>query len=593
MSQHPLDDYRDTDTAESEARARRRRVILLACVGIVAGIVIGYFIATNWLIQPAPQFLELAPSAQDDYILMVAEAYAVDRNIPLAQQRLTRLNDPHTTDRIIALAKSYAPQKDYVAVRLALLAVAAGAKDPELVALASTLTAPTRVPTFTPRNAPPELTDTPYPTDTQLPSYVVVTGIPTNTLPPNYVVVTGVPTATPTPRRGTWTATPIVETDDERPTIIEPMPPQYTAQKIPINIPAYANFSSAEIRLAARPKQCTPADKMPPMVTATLLLCAGQTYAPIRLVGNNLTLYGDADKTAVVQGAPRQFAITVEGANNSLVSVHVQGATQDADLNQWLCLYPHCWHTPEIGGAVGYGGGVLLKNTVNAAVVDSQFNGGTTGILSERGYSNKLFNNSFSDHNGWGILLMQTRDEYVVHNQFDRINRACNGLDNVYHANGCESSALEMTQVQRALVYDNTCRRASDCYYANGDAGYASMQIKFYNNQCAGALNNCFEVTFGFGHEFDYNSATHDDVYGDDCDYPVWIGGSTAYFGPNNTWQCVHNFDSALNDSRTKTDRPTNALALMEPATFTPTLTPTRKFQTGIHSAAGIKTPSK
>ena len=121
-----------------------------------------------------------------------------------------------------------------------------------------------------------------------------------------------------------------------------------------------------------------------------------------------------------------------------------------------------------------------------------------------------------------------------------------------------------MTQVHDALVYNNICRRVSNCYYANGDGGYGSVGIKFYNNVCAGAKNNCFEVTFGMGHEFDYNTALYDADYGDRCDYPFWIGGSTAYFGPNNNWNCQHDFNTAVADARNKSDQPTQALGLAD-----------------------------
>jgi len=578
VSQFPLDNLRAEIAAEHDDRPKRRRVILWALIGVVAGLVLGYLIAQMWFVPAVPQTLELSSAEQDDYILMVAEAYALDRNVSIAQQRLARLNDPRTTERIIALAKAYAPQKDYVAQRLALLAVAAGSKDKTLAALAATVTAPTHTPTHTatPADVSPKRLYTPSaPTNTLVPNYIVVTSEPTWT--PYYIVVTGVPTATPPP------PTPVVSTADERPEVIVPIPLNLVAQKIAVNVPAYTNVASAEIRLTARPKNCTPAAQMPPIVTVTTMLCAGQTYAPFEFQGNDITLYGDAQRTALVKGEPRRFAISARGTNISIVSVHVQGATHDNDLNAWLCLYPHCFHTPEIGGAQGYGGGILLNNTVNAAIVDSQFNGGTTGIFVQKGFSNKIFRNSFADHNGWGVLLMQTRREYVVTNTFRRINRGCDGLDNVYHSNGCESSALAMTKVRDTLVYDNACRRVSNCYYANGDGGYGSTGIKFYHNQCAGAKNNCFEVTFGLAHEFDYNTAVFDADFGDHCDYPFWIGGSTAYFGPNNNWNCLHDYDTAVNDARTKTtDQATEALALAERPSPTPTWTPTRRVQPAV-----------
>lgn len=575
MSRLPLDDFRDQLASEQTDTPGRRRRILLLLLAVVVGVVLGFFIAQTWLVPPVPQTLRLSRADQDDYILMVAEAYAVDQNIAIAQQRLARLNDPRTTERIIALARDYAPQQDYVAGRLALLAVAAGSQDAALIQLAATVTAPTQTPTPTqvyrvtgpPATDAPPATVAPLRSATPEPRFVVVTSVPTVTPTIYYIVVTGEP---PTPRPATWTPTPIVETLEERPPVIVPMPANLVAQRVPVSVPGYANFPSAEIRLAARPKTCTPADQMPAVVTQSTLLCAGNVYAPFEIQGNNLTLYGDPDRTALVKGEPRRFAITVQGSNISIVGVHVEGATHENDLNRWLCLYPNCFHTPEIGGALGYGGGILLENTSNAAVLDSQFNTGTAGVLAHRGFSNKVINNSFSDHNGWGVMLLQTRGDYVVGNQFNRINRACDGLDNVYHANGCESSALVMTDVVNTLVLNNQCRGASNCYYANGDGGYGSANIHFYNNQCAGALNNCFEVTFGAGHEFDYNTALFDAESGSACDYPFWIGGSTAYFGPNNRWECLHDYDTALNDARAKSDQPTQAHALAEKPTPAP-----------------------
>jgi len=572
VSHLPLDQFQQADPDVAKNKTRRRRVGILALVLLVAGLAWSFILAQYWLAPPAPQIVQLSPAEQNDYIIMVAEAYAVDHDVPLAQQRLARLNDPQTTQRIIALAQEYAPQQDYIAQRLALLAVAAGSKDKTLVALAATLVAPTFTPTFTPT-----------PTNTRTPSPTVPTRTPqpTHTLVPNYVVITNTPTETHTPtmtytpRPPTWTPTPIIETEDERPAVIVPIPIKFVSQKISLDLPPYVNFPSAEIRLTTRPKICTHANQMPQVISRTTLLCPNETYAPFEIEGNNLTLYGDAAKTALIQGAPRQYALTVNGSNIVIDGVRVEGKTSDNDLNQWLCLYPRCPYTPEIGGARGYGGGILLKNTSNAAVLNSDFFGGTTGVYVYRGFSNKIFDNTFSDHNGWGVMLMQTRNDYIVGNHFARINRSCNGLDQVYHSNGCESSALAMTHVNNVLVHDNTCRRVSNCYYANGDGGYGSSYIKFYNNYCAGAKNNCFEATYGLGHEFDYNKAEADNEFGDQCDYPFWIGGSTAYFGPNNSWNCLHDYDTSVNDSRGKSNRPTNAHALTERPTPTPTLTPT------------------
>ena len=564
VSELPLDQFHETP--DPKPKRNTRRTFLLVLLAVVAGLAWGYIIAQLWLVPPEPQVLQLSPSEQDDYIIMIAEAYAVDRNVSLAQQRLTRLNDPRTVERIIALAKDYAPQQDYIAQRLALLAVAAGSKDKTLVALAATASAPTFTPTLTPTQTG---------TYTPTPTVPTKTRAPTNTLVPNYVVITNTPTTTRTPRPPTATPTPIIETEDERPPVIVPIPVNFMAQKISLDVPAYANTAPAEIRLTARPKNCTPANRLPDIVTQTTLLCANDIYQPFTIEGNNLTLFGDEKQTALVRGGPRGYGITVSGSNIVIDGVRVEGSTDEKDLNQWLCLYPRCPFTPEIGGAQGYGDGILLKNTSNAAVINSILSGGTTGVYVYRGFSNKIFNNTFTEQNGWGVMMMQTRNDYVIKNKFARINRSCDGLDGVYHSNGCESSGLAMTRAQDVLVYDNNCRRVSNCYYANGDGGYGSAGVKFYNNYCAGAKNNCFEATYGLGHEFDYNVAETDTEYGDACDYPFWIGGSTAYFGPNNNWNCLHDYDTSVNDSRLKSVNATEARSLEQRPTPTPTMTPT------------------
>lgn len=573
------------------APERSRTIALTALSAVAAGLVIGILAARAWLIPTPVPVVTFDRAQEDDYILMVAEAYALDRSIPLAQHRLARLNDPRTNERIIELAERYAPYGDFVAQRLALLAVAAGGKQPQLVALAVTAVA------APPRTDEQPVAPTAAPTPTPLPPTRVayVPPPPTATLEPVYIVVTGEPTRTPTPRPKTWTPTPIVETEEERPATVAPMPLKLAALKLPVNLPEYVKMPSFEMRLAARPKVCTPPDQMPPEVTTTIMLCAGQVYAPFVVKGNNLTIYGDPDKTALVKGEPRRYAITVIGTNVSIVGVHVEGATHPADLDRWLCLYPSCpFEPPEVGGALGYGGGILLKNTANAVVYDSQFNGGTVGVVSDRGYSNKLVNNTFSDLNGWGALLMRTRSDYVVGNKFARINRGCIGLDNVYHPTGCESAGLAITHSTGTVVVDNHCRVTSNCYYANGDGGYGSKDLKFYNNHCAAARNNCFEVTFSTGGEFDYNTATYDAEAGESCDYPFWIGGSTVYFGEHNSWNCVHDYETALNDSRNGANQPTDlhAIAALPPPAPTFTHTPTLLPQV-VHAPTATPVPAK
>lgn len=578
----------------------RRLPLLLVGLSIIGGLALGILVGRSWLIPASARLLSLDSAAQDDYIIMVAEAYALDHNIALAQHRLNRLNGPRTTERIIQLALEYAPQRDYVAQRLALLAVAAGATDRNLITLAAIARAPTPSPlrpspigrgdgsvslgtlpsSETLQRAsptPPPVTATPTSRPSPQSRNVV---IPYGSLPSNNsngfvfpspdiyalnrTAIAQRATVTPRPTLApTRTPTLLADTELDRPDIIDPMPLSTSVRRIALALPDYANMPSDEIRLAARPPQCTPPDRMPAVVTQSLALCAGQVYAPFQVQGHNLTIYGDQGKTALVRGEPRRFAITVMGTNISIVGVHVEGATHSDDFEKWLCLYPSCFYdSPEVRGALGYGGGILLKNTSNAVVMDSQLNGGTSGVAALRGYSNKIFNNHFADLNGWGVMLQQTRREYVVGNQFVRINRACHGLNNDYHPNGCESSGMAIIAANDTLVYDNHCRRTSNCYYANGDGGYGSTNTKFFKNECAAAKNNCFEVTFSQGSQFDYNRAEFDAEAQESCDYPFWVGGSTVYFGSHNSWDCRHDFETALNDARSRTERTTEILEL-------------------------------
>lgn len=603
----------------------RRLPLLLVALGIIGGLALGIFVGRAWLVPVSARLLALDAAAQDDYIILVAEAYALDHNIALAQHRLNRLNSPRTTERIIQLALEYAPQRDYVAQRLALLAVSAGATDRNLVALAAMVRAPTpsspntspstlplgrrgegsaaQMQIATPETAEPSRVIEPsFPTSTPSArpspqSRIVV--IPYGSLPSNNpngfvfpspdvyelnrTAIAQRATRTPRPTLApTRTPTLLVDTDLDRSDIINPMPLTASVRRIGLALPDYANMPSDEIRLAPRPPQCTPPERMPAVVTQSLALCAGQVYAPFQVQGHNLTIYGDENKTALVRGEPRRFAITVMGTNISLVGVHVEGATHPDDFEKWLCLYPSCFYdSPEVRGALGYGGGILLKNTSNAVVMDSQFNGGTIGIAALRGFSNKIVNNHMTDLNGWGVMLQQTRREYVVGNQFVRINRACHGLNNDYHPNGCESSGMAIIAANDTLVYDNHCRRTSNCYYANGDGGYGSTNTKFFKNDCAAAKNNCFEVTFSQGSQFDYNRAEFDAEAQESCDYPFWVGGSTVYFGSHNSWDCRHDSETALNDARSGTERTTEILELSSapspPIALKPTKPPTAR----------------
>jgi hypothetical protein len=180
-----------------------RLVLVIVVLGILVGLVFG-LIGESLIAKPAVALdsnaVELAAPEQDDFIIMVAEAYAGDHSLQLAQDRLGRLHDANIAARVATLAAGYAPQKDIIASRLAMLAVALGSKDAILIELSASPT-PTATPKFTPtRTATPTPTDTATPTATYTPTYTA-TFLPTSTSTPTQ-------TRTPTRRPPTRTLTP-------------------------------------------------------------------------------------------------------------------------------------------------------------------------------------------------------------------------------------------------------------------------------------------------------------------------------------------------------------------------------------------------
>ena len=202
--------------------------ILIILLALIAGLALGVFGAAA--LNPAPASpevgaLELSADAQNDYIVNVAQAYAADGNLTLAQDRLARLQDPDAAARVEKLALEIANQRDMRAQNVARLAVALGSKIKSLVALYESPTpAPTRAVTDVSgrvysnvRVTPTEyLTNTPLPSPTAPPQYVVV---PNDN--PFLILPTDTPTITPTRRPSTRVPTATIT---PTPTEIPPAP---------------------------------------------------------------------------------------------------------------------------------------------------------------------------------------------------------------------------------------------------------------------------------------------------------------------------------------------------------------------------------
>jgi hypothetical protein len=113
--------------------AKRRIGSLL--VGLLVGLSTGVFL--GWGPFPVEYrnspLSALAPRYQEEYTLMVAEGYQVDRDIEAALERLRPLGKPNTIDYVIELTERYISQSNIPAI-------------PVMVALVEALIGPENLP---------------------------------------------------------------------------------------------------------------------------------------------------------------------------------------------------------------------------------------------------------------------------------------------------------------------------------------------------------------------------------------------------------------------------------------------------------------
>ncbi len=182
----------------TELKLGARALIVVIALGLVCGLATGLWVGWSlWPVQIANvDATDLKPAAQEELVVLVANAYALDHNLPRARERLTQLKDPAVNDRVAALAKQYNTQNDPSAANLAALAVALGNPDQAIAFIATTptptatltppptrTTAPTLTPTATETTTPPA-TPTRTPTRPRATATKPAPIAPTNWIPP-------------------------------------------------------------------------------------------------------------------------------------------------------------------------------------------------------------------------------------------------------------------------------------------------------------------------------------------------------------------------------------------------------------------------
>lgn len=176
----------------------KRGHLLIVPVGIVAGLILGLLL--TWQVWPVEYYdtdpVDLRQEHKDDYVVMIAAAYAQDRDLGLASLRLGQLGLEDAKQSVLGLFQRYGEAGYSGETRsLAQLAYDLGVTD---VALLPYLQAPTST---------PELIPTPEPTPTgevaQTPTETPSGPSPTPTQP----TPEPTPTATPPPPTPTYTPT--------------------------------------------------------------------------------------------------------------------------------------------------------------------------------------------------------------------------------------------------------------------------------------------------------------------------------------------------------------------------------------------------
>ena len=82
--------------------------LVLLMLGLVVGAVVGMVL--GWWVWPVSyvdtDLVDLRPGHQDDYILMISDAYLLDGNLAEVQRRLALLQEPEVGRRVASLIRS-------------------------------------------------------------------------------------------------------------------------------------------------------------------------------------------------------------------------------------------------------------------------------------------------------------------------------------------------------------------------------------------------------------------------------------------------------------------------------------------------------
>jgi hypothetical protein len=193
-----------------------KAVLALVLVGVAVGLGLGFLM--GWGIWPVEYYdtdpVDLRAEHKEEYIVLVAAAYAVNGDLDHAKDRLAKLEEEDIGQVVADLAERYLERGEdaTTTTNLVMLADALGSSTEAMLAYVAT---PTLAPTFTP-------TATEVPTSTPMD-----TPLPTET--PTVVP----PTATSTPVPPTPTHTSVQPTNTPQPPTSTSVPATATSTSVP------------------------------------------------------------------------------------------------------------------------------------------------------------------------------------------------------------------------------------------------------------------------------------------------------------------------------------------------------------------------
>jgi hypothetical protein len=126
---------------------------------------------------------------------------------------------------------------------------------------------------------------------------------------------------------------------------------------------------------------CTHSWELGALLTRSIKLCPGETYAPLTIIGDDMAVVGDDAGTAIIRAPGRSFGLRALGSNILIAGVRVMAETHPADPGQWLCLYEHCTQSSGlVSGGIFYGGGILLEGDGSTVVNSTAFISTATAV---------------------------------------------------------------------------------------------------------------------------------------------------------------------------------------------------------------------